>query len=470
MGKITRYNGNLLAFGVNATGTERTVFGDTAQSDALDDNLNTDFYRGWGIVGVNENPTKQDFNALGFTLGQLLAYLHQVGVPEWNTIQEYHIGSFTSVAGVLYESKTNANTGNDPTADDGTNWLPVKDNRVTVATITPATDADVTLDRDEYSADILVIETGAWSTNRNIIVPDESRKWDAFSNSVYTATVKTAAGTGIAVAEGTSRPLVCDGVDVVDPLTDKDLPGVFSVGATVSANALTVTLNPCTVDFRSGTLNNGAASRVRIPSTLSLTVSSNSTLGTIANVKARLAVIAINNAGTAELAIVNLAGGNNLDETTLISTTAEGGAGAADSDDVIYSTTARSNVPFRVVGFIDITEATAGTWATDPTTVQGAGGNAITSMQSLGYGQTWQNVKTSRTTGVAYTNETGRPIQVHIRVGSTIGQVWSLTIDGVNIVSYSTSGMDGTFFPVVPPGAQYTLTGGTIINTWAELR
>jgi hypothetical protein len=169
---------------------------------------------------------------------------------------------------------------------------------------------------------------------------------------------------------------VCDGVDVVDPLTDKDLPGVFSVGATVAANALTVTLNPCTVDFRSGTLNNGDVSRVRIPSTLSLTVSSNSTLGTIANVKARLAVIAINNAGTAELAIVNLAGGNNLDETTLISTTAEGGAGGADSASVIYSTSARASVAFRVVGFVDITEATPGTWATGPTAVQGAGGGA----------------------------------------------------------------------------------------------
>jgi len=54
MAKIDRFNGNLKAFGINAVGGERTVFGDVAQSDTLDANINTDFLRGWGIVGVNE--------------------------------------------------------------------------------------------------------------------------------------------------------------------------------------------------------------------------------------------------------------------------------------------------------------------------------------------------------------------------------------------------------------------------------
>ena len=122
MAKINRYDGNLVAFGSGALGTERTVFGDVTQSDALDDNINPDFIRGWGIVGVNENPTKQDFNAIAYTATQLLAYLHQMGVAEWNTNQEYYVGSVVQHSGRIYISTANSNIGNDPSADGGVNW------------------------------------------------------------------------------------------------------------------------------------------------------------------------------------------------------------------------------------------------------------------------------------------------------------------------------------------------------------
>ena len=77
MSKIDRYTGNLKAFASEATGTERTIFGDTAQSDSLDANITMDLLRGWGVIGVESNPTKQHFNGLGFTLSQLISYLHQ---------------------------------------------------------------------------------------------------------------------------------------------------------------------------------------------------------------------------------------------------------------------------------------------------------------------------------------------------------------------------------------------------------
>jgi hypothetical protein len=148
------------------------------------------------------------------------------------------------------------------------------------------------------------------------------------------------------------------------------------VTASVGSNALTLTLNATKLDFRSSTLTSGTVNTRTVSSPISVTVSSGSTLGTSNGVSARLAIIAIDNAGTVELAVTNLAGSANLDESTLISTTAEGGAGAADSANVIYSTTARSSVPFRVVGYVDISEATAGTWASAPTVIQGAGGYA----------------------------------------------------------------------------------------------
>jgi len=122
MAKIDRYNGNLKAFASDATGTERTIFGDTAQSDELDANITADLLRGWGVVGPTFNPTKQDFNGLGFTLGQLIAYLHQQGVPEWNAAQEYYEGSVVTTLAGIYRLKNGGDATVDPDNDNGTNW------------------------------------------------------------------------------------------------------------------------------------------------------------------------------------------------------------------------------------------------------------------------------------------------------------------------------------------------------------
>jgi hypothetical protein len=158
---------------------------------------------------------------------------------------------------------------------------------------------------------------------------------------------------------------------------------IFPITASVAANALTLTLNPTSMDFRNASLGSGTVTTVTAGSAVSTVVSSGSTGGSSNGVKSRLAVLALNNAGTIELAWCNAEGGLNLDETTLVSTTAEGGAGAADSINVIYSTTARSNVAFRVVGFVESTQATAGTWATAPSTIQGAGGTGISQQGTL---------------------------------------------------------------------------------------
>lgn len=116
MAKIDRYDGNLQAPASAALGTERTLFGSASQSDDLTDQFNADLLRGWGIVGPSDQPTLQDFNAMGYTLGQIHAYLHQMGVAEWNVAQEYHLGSIANVAGVLYVSLVNTNVGNIPSS------------------------------------------------------------------------------------------------------------------------------------------------------------------------------------------------------------------------------------------------------------------------------------------------------------------------------------------------------------------
>lgn len=180
-----------------------------------------------------------------------------------------------------------------------------------------------------------------------------------------------------------------------------------SVQASVAASALTVGVSATTLDFRNATLTSGAPiAGVAVPA-LTLTVPSGATLGTVNAVAARLVLLVAYNAGTPVLCVTNLAGGLQLDETNLISpTTISSGATSAG---VIYSASAVSaNSPYRVVGFVDITEATAGTWATDATLKQGIGGQALAALSSFGFGQTLQSV--TRSLGVTYYNNTGRPI------------------------------------------------------------
>lgn len=150
-----------------------------------------------------------------------------------------------------------------------------------------------------------------------------------------------------------------------------------AVSASVAGNALTVGMQPCAMDIRNAALTNGTPNTRIIPAALSLTVPAGATLGTANATAARLALLAIDNAGTVELAIANTEGGLTFDETGLISTTAI--TNASNSASVVYSAAARANVPYRLVGYVDITEATAGTWATAPTVVQGNGGNAMPS-------------------------------------------------------------------------------------------
>ena len=125
MAKITRGAGNIKAFASGATVGSRTVFGGTTSSDTLTDNANSDYFKGWEIVGPNEFPTLEDFNAMGYTLGQYIAYLHQQGVAEWDSGQEYHLGSVVVSDSKLFICKTNSFTSAAAPATDTANWSKV---------------------------------------------------------------------------------------------------------------------------------------------------------------------------------------------------------------------------------------------------------------------------------------------------------------------------------------------------------
>jgi len=247
---------------------------------------------------------------------------------------------------------------------------------------------------------------------------------------------------------------------------------IQSISASVAASALTISASQLTLDFRSTTLGSGTVTTVT-GTPANLVISSGSTLGTVSATQSRIIVLAINNGGTIELAAVNIAGGNNLDEAGMVNTTAEGGAGAADSASAVYSTTARTGVPFRVIGYIESTQATAGTWATAPSTIQGQGGQALNAMSSLGYSQTWQVVTGSRASATTYYNTTGKPIAVFVTATSATGpaQVW--TVNGVSLGTLMTvASASGTWncSLIIPVGQSYSVTITGTLGVWIELR
>lgn len=303
----------------------------------------------------------------------------------------------------------------------------------------------------------------------------------------------TSAGTAIAISGDTSGALVLQTngtttavtistaqvVTLAQPLpvasggTGTILGGtnkIQPITASAASSALTITLSPTVLDFRSATIGSGTVTTVSNSTSISVVVPSTATLGTVSAVQSRLVVLAINNSGTMELAVTNISGGSDLSETGVISTTLI--AAASNSATLYYSTTARTSVAYRVVGYVESTQATAGTWATAPSTIQGYGGQAVAAMSSLGYGQKWTDVTGSRAVSTTYYNTTGKPIEVNIYITLGLSSNSAVTVSGIGVSTIATGGVatvGATHSFVVPASNTYSMIGGTI-QTWSELR
>ena len=100
--------------------------------------------------------------------------------------------------------------------------------------------------------------------------------------------------------------------------------------------------------------------------------------------------------------------------------------------------------------------------------------NTATIAQStdLGVGQTWQDVTSSRSFGITYTNNTGRPIQVAVTSGGGSSN-FRAYINGIEIIrnysNYNTSSPQHGITLIIPNGSTYSFTGGQL-QIWAELR
>mgnify|MGYP003634434735 CR=1 FL=1 len=84
----------------------------------------------------------------------------------------------------------------------------------------------------------------------------------------------------------------------------------------------------------------------------------------------------------------------------------------------------------------------------------------------VGVGQTWADFTSSRSSGVTYTNSTGKPIYVFARYG--VGAVdLTLQIDSIYI-NFSNNNGRGGVSGIIPNGSTYIITG--TFNVWNELR
>ncbi len=109
--------------------------------------------------------------------------------------------------------------------------------------------------------------------------------------------------------------------------------------------------------------------------------------------------------------------------------------------------------------------------------MNGAGALPEWAAPPLGVGQTWQNVNGSRTEGVTYTNDTGRPIQISLRWRSSTSNDRRFEVSHDNgatwkdiATSNQASGPPTTINPVIPAGAKYRVNNDLNVKDWWELR
>lgn len=162
----------------------------------------------------------------------------------------------------------------------------------------------------------------------------------------------------------------------------------YSLSASCASNALTIEMkgfsggdlssqNKAQFSFRSSVESNGTHDILDVSENKSLTISSGSTLGLLASQYTRIWILGINDAGVFRLgaitcSYIDSSGSRILSimDDTLMSVTAEGGSGGADNLHVLYADSASASSPIRVLGYLETSQSTPGTWVTNPIKVQ----------------------------------------------------------------------------------------------------
>ena len=148
----------------------------------------------------------------------------------------------------------------------------------------------------------------------------------------------------------------------------------------------------------------------------------------------------------------------------------------ADDTWIDIGTLNQSTNEFEVANLTELTETQA---EDDTSTVFGlvSGERLAESFaaneQQIGVGQTWQDVRASRSSGVSYQNTTGKPIAVSISGFGGFGKI-NVSSDGITWYEIGALGQSSQYYVantfIVPNGHYYRQQSGALASVWMELR
>lgn len=250
----------------------------------------------------------------------------------------------------------------------------------------------------------ILIFTGVLTGNRAIELPNVKRTWLVYNNTTgaFTLTVRVTGQAGFAVTRTKANLAYGNGTDIAKFIDATPVDAIALAGSalggssilingtivqTRAGNAETIAIktlagtdptdiDPVLVVFRDQAATTGGFIVRTITAALSLVISSGSTLGVSGNnIAFRLWYALFDDAGTVRLAAINCLSGTNIYPLAgwgIASSTAEGGAGAADSAQVFYTGVAVAAKPFIVIGYAtwEAGLAAIGTWGTAPSRMQ----------------------------------------------------------------------------------------------------
>ena len=243
----------------------------------------------------------------------------------------------------------------------------------------------------------------------------------------------------------------------------------LNVGIKTKAGADASSTDPIQIAFRNVTLTTGDYVIRNITAALSANAPNGATLGFTASQTGYVYVYALDNAGTVE---VVLSGSNHWDEAAVHSTTAS--SATADSGSVLYSSTARTNVPIRYIGRIKIqTGAVAGEWDNAPTEIHVGYTNNKAASQGLtqksgGTVNIWnggESCHISVTTATITMTIASPGVVTDTAHGMSAGDPIRFTTTGA-LPTGVTSGT--TYYVLAPTADTYTFSttsGGAAVNT-----
>lgn len=231
-----------------------------------------------------------------------------------------------------------------------------------------------------------------------------------------------------------------------------------ALAVSVASNILTIALktkaltdasvtDPIKISFRNVTSATGDYVQRSVTAALSLTISSGSTLGLGSSLGEYVYIYAIDNGGTVVLAAVG--GAAVLAEGEVQSTTAEGGAGAADTRYTGYSTAAQTSKSCRLLGRVKFTtgasHAAGTTWVSGPTEIsltpfnaRQTGRSEIVVTTGNGHG-----VSTSTAIRAFSTLEVNTGTDITRATASGTGDTFTINRDGIYAMQFDDSKSTG---------------------------